>query len=180
MSNKRSRNRGFTLFEIIVAMAVGGLVMLGARQLFETLAQSARAVAHYTTTTAQGANGEMMLRELVRRAEVGLEIAPFDGTALSARFSTWCDVVGGWSERCVVMLVPNAATESLPLVSVLQQAESGDVRLLLIGVRQLMYFDGSSGTREWKHAWLPGSPLPLAMGLVRSTDTLILRIGQRG
>ncbi len=178
MNRPRSAHQGFTLVEIIVAMAVGGIVVLGARQLVESLTRSTRAITEYTAVTAHEGNAERVVRELVQRVEVGLELPPFGGTATSVSFSTWCDVAGGWAERCIATLATGAESTAWQYVS-----SPADVKAVIVslgGVHRLLYFDGSSERRVWKAVWMPGGPLPLALGLVRQSDTLILRIGYRG
>jgi len=180
MSRQPTAYPGSTLIELIVAMTVGAIVMLGTRQLFEQLSRSARSVAQYTAITSGQSNAEQLVRELVRRAEVGLELPPFEGTTREMHFGSWCDAVGGWTERCLVHLSPNAEATEWTFAEDTPEDSPHALRVKLGGVQRFIYYDASNEPRTWKVSWPRGNPLPLAVALVRASDTLILRIGYRG
>lgn len=173
------RRPGFTLVEILVALVLSALVVLGARMLLEQLADS----AHRTVTGAarddRNANAEQLLRELTRRIEVGtVGAVHFAGEPDSARFTSWCDVPAGWQERCIVRLrirrSPQGATLNLSAAGTPPQY------IRAASDMELRYLDDASAGGRWFRSWGAGITAPIAIGLVADGDTTVLRIGGRG
>lgn len=181
---------GFTLIEIMVAIAIGGLVLLGARSLLEALADEEHHVAREAAIHDARANGERLLRDLVGRMEIGTaESGPFAGDATETSFTSWCDVPAGWQERCEVTIAFENEGAEPALVAHLP----GGRRLTLrSGFRAgaLRYLNNASSGGQWFQQWGKGITAPLAIGVLleRETgavdapivDTLIVRIGERG
>ena len=188
----RSDRAGFTVVELMVAMTVGGMVILGGRLLVEQLARTAEDTVRAAASMDAVANAERMLRSLASRIEVGTDAAErFAGEPQETRFSSWCDVPGGWQERCTVTLALTRAGEgadsatmaSLALVASLSTGERvtlrHDVRRGVIGYLN----DGRTGG-QWIRSWGASITAPRAvvvlMDLGTRLDTLVLRIGERG
>jgi prepilin-type N-terminal cleavage/methylation domain-containing protein len=185
---------GFTLVEVMVALALSGLVLLGARRLLEELADSAGRLTTSAAALDREANAERLLRTLVANMEVGSEQAgPFSGAERETRFTTWCDVPAGWRERCEVRLAVTDATAGRR-AALTATLPSGEVVTLADGFhagsfRYLNDLRGDGGG-EWFISWGAGITAPLALGIllerragphgVARVDTLILRIGERG
>jgi prepilin-type N-terminal cleavage/methylation domain-containing protein len=173
------RRRGFTLVEVVVAFAIGTVVVLGARALLEALgAQTARVAAAARDADAD-ANGERLLRALVGRLEIGAPSDTFGGDERSARFSSWCQAPRGWQERCRVTLGVEQAADG---VAVVTRLSTGETVVLKRGRRTegLRYLvDAASGGR-WFVRWGEGVTVPQAIGILVDGDTTIVRIGERG
>lgn len=174
---------GFTLMEIMVALALGGMILVGAHAVLTALADEEHALARRTTVSAAAANGLVTLRALVGRLEVGTPQAqPFAGTPAAARFTSWCDVPPGWLERCTVTLAIDTVRGS----PVLAARFDGQRVVLLRGVAPggLRYLESAAGGGTWFRQWGAGISAPLAIGVIRleggRTDTLLVRIGARG
>lgn len=179
MRPERPRRRGFTLVEILVALALSAVVVLGARMLLEQLADSAHRTVTGAARSDRDANAEQLLRELTRRIEVGTAgAAHFAGEPDSARFTSWCEVPPGWQERCVVRLrigrTPQGATLSVFAPGTPPQ------HIRAASVMELRYLDDASAGGRWFRSWGAGITAPIAIGLVADGDTTILRIGGRG
>jgi prepilin-type N-terminal cleavage/methylation domain-containing protein len=85
------RRSGFTIIELMVALAVSGIVLLGARAILETVADRAGGITRAAVAADRDANAERTLRALVERLEVGTGPGTeFGGDGASAAFiSCW-------------------------------------------------------------------------------------------
>lgn len=185
----RRAKRGFTLLEVIVAIAVGSLVVLGARVMLGMVAYGGTATREAAVAADRAANADAELRRLLRDLDVGTEQAMrFSGAPDEARFSTWCPVAGGWVERCSVVLRIEAGAPGAVLVATLASGDGsrGDRVELRSGFdrAELLYLSDASLGGRWFRIWGEGITAPLAIGLVVDSagraDTTILRIGERG
>ncbi|MFN2399097.1 MAG: type II secretion system protein J [Gemmatimonadaceae bacterium] len=168
------RPPGFTLVEVMVALTISAMVLLGARLMLTSVAHHADRISARARATDREVNAERLLRALVQRIEVGTDEAmQFGGTESEARFSTWCEVPAGWLERCVVNLtLDSALAVTLPLgVLVLRDS---------VKTGALRYLNSVANGGEWFRRWGTGITTPLGIGIVLDRDTLILRIGERG
>lgn len=173
------RRRGFTLVEIVVALLVSAVVVLGARMLLEQLGDSTSRTVRNAARGDRDANGEQLLRDLVRRLEVGTpDAARFAGEPDSASFSSWCDVPAGWQERCTVVIRAESAATGMTL-SVSADGMGAQQIRTDNGV-ELRYLDDAAAGGRWFRSWGAGITAPLAIGLLKGSDTTILRIGERG
>jgi prepilin-type N-terminal cleavage/methylation domain-containing protein len=176
-----ARNRSaFTLLELIIALVVSGIVILGARALFEVMSAHTARVSGLTMEADARANGEHVLRSLIGRAEVGTPgAADFVGNAHEARFTSWCDVAGGWLERCSVALVVDHRGDSTFVNVTLSTGERIVVRSRP-STDWLRYLSDAADGGTWRAEWSKGPVAPLAIGVVSTRDTTIIRIGVRG
>jgi len=176
--------QGFTLIELIVALALGGMILVGAHQVLGSLQDETRALAIRSADIETSANGLRLLRAVAGRVEVGTpEAVAFAGTPIEARFTSWCEVPAGWLERCIVVLavdtvrgVPTliARIDNAPVIGLVPNVSYGALR----------YLNSAANGGQWFRAWSTGISAPLALGVIRSrdghADTLIVRIGERG
>ena len=176
--------RGFTLIELIVALALGGMILVGAHQVLGSLQDETRALAIRSADIETSANGLRLLRAVAGRVEVGTpEAVAFAGTPIEARFTSWCEVPAGWLERCTVVLAVDtirgaptliARIDNAPVIGLVPNVSAGALR----------YLNSAANGGQWFRAWSTGISAPLALGVIRSrdghADTLIVRIGERG
>jgi prepilin-type N-terminal cleavage/methylation domain-containing protein len=177
----RCRRRGFTLIELIVAITLSGIVLLGARALWESLAGSVDRLRTQAAADARVANGERLLRSLVGRLEVGTDQSrEFAGDEQRAQFTTWCDMPAGWQERCSAQLAiePDSGNTS----QLVARLSTGEVISLRRGFTagKLRYLNDPIGRGVWFRIWGHGITAPLAIGVITDGDTAIVRIGERG
>jgi prepilin-type N-terminal cleavage/methylation domain-containing protein len=179
-SHRSAARDGFTLFEILVALAIAGTVVVTARMLLERLADDAeRLVAHAATNDTE-ANAERTLRELVSRLEVGTDDSRrFVGDERTTRFTSWCEVPRGWQERCTVTFAIDTEGPERVLAASLS---TGELLVLRRGFSNatLRYLGDAARGGTWFRSWGESITAPLAIGIVLDADTLILRIGERG
>jgi prepilin-type N-terminal cleavage/methylation domain-containing protein len=176
----RARTSGFTLLELVVALFVSGIVLLGARLMMESLANSEGRVRDAARAADRVANGDRLLHTLFARLEVGTDQAhEFGGDDRHARFTTWCEVSAGWLERCEADVAIDTAAGAPALVA---RLSTGERVVLRQGFHAgaLRYLNTPAGGGQWFRVWGHGITAPLAVGVITDADTLIVRIGERG
>jgi prepilin-type N-terminal cleavage/methylation domain-containing protein len=178
-----TRDSGFTLMEVTVAMLIASIVLVGAQAILSNLSDRERALRSAAIVASHEANGKQLLRQLVGNIEVGTPgTASFAGDLDQVRFSSWCDVPAGWQERCDVGLAFDTVAGYAAIiahigarpVSLVTGFERGSFR----------YLQSAVNGGVWLDQWGGGVTAPLGIGAVLEyadrTDTLILRIGPRG
>jgi prepilin-type N-terminal cleavage/methylation domain-containing protein len=171
---------GFTLMEVVVALAISALLLVGARAVLEQLGGHATAVVRAAADADRDANAEAWIRELLGRAETTPEPERrFDGTADGARFHTWCESGGGWLERCAATVGFIAAGDTAVLAVRMGDADPVPLRRGFRAGRLIYLRDASSGG-AWVRNWSSALAAPLAVGVVIDGDTIIVPIGERG
>jgi prepilin-type N-terminal cleavage/methylation domain-containing protein len=171
---------GFTLVEVLIALALGALVLLCARLLAGSIALGFDRIVEARTTNDRLVLPERKLRALLRRVEVGTDSArTFGGGEHNVRFTSWCDVAAGWQERCEVLVWVDASGSAQP---VRLHTSSGDDDTLGTSAAQtaFRYLRDAHGGGEWVARWGTSLTAPSAILLVQGADSLILRIGERG
>jgi prepilin-type N-terminal cleavage/methylation domain-containing protein len=170
---------GFTLLEVVVALTIAALLLLGARVMLGEVADGAARIADAATRADREANAERTLRDLAGRIELlpdsGRGVA---GDARGVRFATWCDVPGGWQERCTASLGFIRSNGQAVLV-----LEAGPAPLLVVrrgfATGGLIYLSDPGNGGAWVDAWTARAAVPPALGVVVDDDTLLLRVGDR-
>jgi prepilin-type N-terminal cleavage/methylation domain-containing protein len=166
---------GFTLIEVLVALALSAIVVLGARGLLEGMMGQAHGIVRAAYTADSLANVDLTVHRLIGNLALAQGDAPsFDGDERSARFDSWCMTPGGWQERCAIQLVANP--DSTGGVHLLQTA--GEPIVVGSGQRSaLRYLAEVGGGGHWVTRWQSSITPPLAIGVLTGTDTMVLRIG---
>jgi len=184
---RRGSRRGFTVLEVIVALAVSGLVLLGGRLMLESIGAAAEQTRQAARAADRLANADRLLRSLVGRLEVGTNYSGrFGGTDQSVHFTTWCDTPGGWLERCDATIGFVRTGDSTALVASLVAREPhGDIGprtvVLAKGARTggIRYLNDPRAGGQWFVGWGDAITAPLAIGIIMGGDTSILRVGER-
>lgn len=179
MTIDRSGN-GFALIEVIVALTIAAGLLVAARSILETTADGADRLSEFAAVGDRIANTDGLLRRLVGQVEAGTIVPhPVAGDDRGVRIETWCDVAAGWKERCSVELT--FATSDCGEVFVASGVPGGPYILYSgFGKGALRYLVDPSRGGAWLPEWSQRVTLPLAIGVVLGSDTLILRIGERG
>lgn len=180
LPRRRSPRAGFTLIEVVVALVVSAVVLLGARAMLGEVGDDALRIASQARRVDRDANAEREMRRLVGELELGTgEASQFAGDPARASFASWCDAPGGWQERCAVVLevVPNGAGARL----VVRTSASGAF-VVRDSLRSgsLRYLTRVTNGGDWIRVWGAGITAPLAIGVILDADTLIVPIGERG
>jgi prepilin-type N-terminal cleavage/methylation domain-containing protein len=170
---------GFTLPELIVALAVGGMVLLTGRELFGVILDAAGRVPIIGVAADSARNRERLLRELLGRVEAGTDtLRRFDGTPDRARFVSWCGTSDGWLERCSVTLTLVRSDAG----ALLQAAWPGFQEVLLAGKgpSEIRYLKSAVHGGAWVAQWGDAVSPPLALLILVGKDSMLIRIGARG
>lgn len=171
---------GFTLLEVVVALAITGMVVLGANAVLARLGDDAHHLAATAADDDREANADRLLRDLLGRAEPPMgRGGRFTGEPRAVRFGTRCDVPAGWQERCTAELgvveVNGVPTVGLTL-------STGEAMVLRRGfgraALRYLYDPGNGGV--WVNRWTSTVSLPWAVGLEVDGELTILPIGERG
>lgn len=172
---------GFTLVEIIVAMTIGAIVLVGVRQAAVGVADISDATLGRARTAERAINGERLLRRLVAQMEPDSNATGgLVGDTTHAEFDAWCDVPDGWQERCRarIEIVPDSASGGARFVA----SSSTGLRAVLLQWRDrstLCYLLDAADGGRWRADWDGRLSLPLAIGVVTGPDTLLVPVGVR-
>lgn len=173
-----NRRCGFTLVEVMVAVAVASLVIFAAYRVFTGVADGAKAVATARATL----DGSVNARRWLKASFLSLE-PPFEGRMNRATFTSWQLAVGGWFEPRVVTLSQEGNRFS---------ARSGPQTLQLADSVALVTFDyllEPGADTKWVREWISPVSAPLAVRLritgcgrrdAGCVDTLLFLVKERG
>jgi hypothetical protein len=168
---------GMTLLEIVAALGIAGMVMLGGILLLDQVTDSGRRIATDGGVQAYQGNSERTLRRLLREAEPSFDSTRrFRGDARNLEYFTQCQTSSGWTESCHVIVGIDSIGDSS---AVRVQLDSGDFFTLerRAGILGFRYFDATSRDSSWVSSWTTSATLPSAVGLVLRADTLVLPVG---
>jgi prepilin-type N-terminal cleavage/methylation domain-containing protein len=178
VTSRNNRVGGFSLIELMVAFAIAGILLLSARAIIEEVADSADRLTSSADEADYYANAERVLRDLAGRIQSAtIRSHAVAGDAATVWLATACDMPGGWLEECEVGLGIVTIDDEIALALTLP----GDTIMIRRGFttgRLLYLADANAG--KWIAVWNSEITTPLAIGVVVDTDTLILRIGERG
>jgi prepilin-type N-terminal cleavage/methylation domain-containing protein len=175
---RREDRTGFTLIEVLVALTIGAVVLLGARALLDGLSTSATAALHGARAADARANGEWIARQVIGNMALAPDtITSFAGSPREAVFSSWCPSTHGELEPCTVRLfIRGSATADL----VLSRSGGSDVTVLTgVTNARLRYLSRADNGGAWQSEWRTAIDTPLAIGVTTDRDTLLLRVGER-
>lgn len=182
MSGRRTGTAGFTLVEVMVALVVMGVVLVGARTMLGQIADDADRITAASAETDREANADALLRTIAGRLEIspepGQEVR-FEGEPNGMRFHTWCDVPDGWLERCEASLGFIRLDDENVLALRLSTGEMVPLRRGF-GAGELIYLRDAATGGQWAQSWGASITAPIAFAVVVDGDTTLVRIGERG
>ena len=173
---------GFTLLELMVALSLGAIALLGARAVYDALGDVASGIGTAAATDDARSNGERLLRTLIMELEPGTERdSMFHGDRDNVTFPTRCRTGGGWKEHCNVRLSLEPASTGELTQRLIVRSSTGDSLVLLdsLIVSRFAFLDDASAGGRWIARWTRSVAPPLAVGILSPYDTLILRVGVR-
>lgn len=176
--HRASRRPGFTLVEVLVALALGATVLVGARGFLESLGDHASGVLRVARTADSRNNAEDMLRRAVVDLVVRRDTLPsFAGDESAFAFRSSCVSAQGWREPCDVQVRAERSDSGFQVV-LIEGANQVVVRRALstAGMRYLLAVEeGGTWTGRWQNTLM----LPLAIGIIAGDDTIVARVGGR-
>ena len=176
---------GFTLLEILVAVTIAAALLLAADAVFEQLADSRMLAARAELQRDGAQNAREVIGRLVRQVDVSPQAgAPgtthgFLGDSVGAQFTSSCIAPGGWERECQVTLRIASDSTGVLVVAVTSTGDSASLRTH-DGASVIRYLMDASGGGHWATNWPGGPTPPIAIGIASRTDTLLLRLGERG
>ncbi|MEO8139366.1 MAG: prepilin-type N-terminal cleavage/methylation domain-containing protein [Gemmatimonadota bacterium] len=175
--------RGFTLIEVLVALALGGMVLLMAHRIFGAAADAMHALGRSREALDREQNGARWLTLAFENLDVADSAGGFDGRPDHVRFQSWQLVPAGWFAHQGVEL--GAVGGSLI-------ARAGTQRPItladsVVGA-EFDYLLEPGAHTSWVRTWISPLSAPLAVRLrvarrangMAWTDTLLVLIGERG
>lgn len=173
----RARN-AFTLIEVLVALALTGLVAVIVRNVYAALGDGQSRVSAAGRTLDETANGDRLLRSLIAAAEVSEE-RRLIGDRDTVAFASWCMTPQGWLEVREVSVRLVESGEMKRVIVVIEGMDSVSV-LSVDRNAELRYLNSLESGGQWAAGWTSRLSLPRAIGVMSLRDTVILRIGDRG
>ncbi|MGH7676107.1 MAG: PulJ/GspJ family protein [Gemmatimonadales bacterium] len=181
------RRGGFTLLEVMVALALGSLVVLLAHRIFTGVTDGSARLADARAALAREANARRLLVAVVGSIDVGRPGAgDFRGEPHGATFSTWYQSPAGWLE-------PRRVTLALGGDALVLGGLADEPVLLANSVTalDLDYLLDYGAGEAWVRTWSSTVSAPVAVRLRITTagdgrreaagvDTLLLIVGTRG
>ena len=172
------RTAGFTLVEVMVAVAISALVILAAHRIFTGVADGAKAVERARESLDRQANARRWLKATFLSLE-----PPFEGRRDRASFRSWQLSSGGWFEQLPTTLsldgsrfVGTSGRTSLSL------ADS-------VGELAFDYLLEPGADSKWVREWISPVSAPLAVRIrvagcgkrdAGCVDTLMFLVKERG
>jgi prepilin-type N-terminal cleavage/methylation domain-containing protein len=174
-----SRRAGFTIIELLVAIAVTGTVLLLAHALFGAVDLGARRTEEGYDEIESTATDIAWMAEVFRAVEIGRPgDGAFDGSASAVAFTGYARTPAGWPERRRIGL--HAGSGRLLMTA------GPDTLVLWQGVEGISidYLLEPGADVRWVNEWHSPVSVPLAVRLrLRDgsrVDTMLFLIGARG
>ena len=175
--------RGFTLVEIVVAVALTGIVVTLAAEMFRAVEAGARQVEWHRAALDQRVNASRWLGRTLGNLEVGTSgVSSFRGAPDAIRCTTWVPSPLGWLERTDIHLRFGDSTVTVSFAS------GGAVTLWReVASMHIDYLLVPGSESGWVDRWESpvSAPVAIRLRLARAdgsatVDTLLFAIGSRG
>lgn len=178
-----SRLTGFTLLELVIAIAVGGVVIGLAASVYSTVLLGAERIEREGIASAQQANGLRWMRAAFLNADPGSDqhASGFVGDSNSVQFAAWLPGRHGWAERSTVAI----GLQNGQLVA--SGANGTLVVMPSVSRLHLDYLERWGADSPWLSGWASpiGAPLAIRMRIgraataaeSRAVDTLLFLVG---
>lgn len=180
------RSAGFTLIEVMAALAIGAAVVLAAHAAFGGAADAARALEDRRATHDADMAGRAAVVRLIASLDLaGPDPAGFDGSADSVRFTAWVReptgrfawyriAIGRDEDRLVATAADRRGTRLVTRTLASRVATARFDYLLEVGADE-----------RWVAGWRSPVSAPAAIRLrlrrhTGSADTLLFVVGRRG
>ena len=172
--------RGFTLVEVLVALAISGMALLAAVGILTSIEDRSVTLETANETTTRDANAEWLLREIAANvATTGDTTRELTGDSSTVVLATWCRTAQGWLVRCAARVSFVSGTQSVLIVR-LVGADTATMTVregARVGI--IRYLVSASHGGQWADRWSK-LDLPAAIAVITGRDTLVLAVGHGG
>ncbi len=177
------RRRGFTLIEVMVALALGAIVLLMAHRIFGQAADAMRALRQSREELDREQNGIRWLSLAFGNLDVADSAGGFEGLPDRVRFQSWQLTPSGWLER-----VPLELGSAGGVLEARSEGKSPITLADSVVGAQFDYLLEPGARTKWVATWISPLSAPVAVRLriarransLEWTDTLLVLIGERG
>lgn len=172
------RRQGFTLLEVVVALALAGLVALLVQRLFQATAETSQSLRAAAEGLSQEGNGRRVIETLLGSLHVSSSETEFRGGPTRIEFAAWSRQPDGWLQRGRRAVFASGGA--------LVAETDGQTLVLLRDVRRLQvdYLLSPGANEAWARSWQSPSSAPIAIRLrlerSASVDTMLVLVGARG
>lgn len=175
--------RGFTLIEVITALALTGTVAFLAYRIVGVAVDGVSQLARAQSALDRTENGRRWLRSALLSLEAGGNNAGFDGYPNRLAFSAWLQRPEGWFTRERISIQREGDALIADIAGGPRVAIADSVSELRID-----YLLEPGADTKWVQQWLSPLSAPLAVRLrigrsrngISEVDTLLLVIKERG
>jgi prepilin-type N-terminal cleavage/methylation domain-containing protein len=175
---RRARgSSGFTVIELIVALTIAGIALVGAALLLEQVAAIGDRVVGQAAAHDRAGNLERLLRATLRQyTPIADSVPSFDGREDHLWLATWCATASGWQERCDATVAIDSI-RGRPVIALALSTGETEVLRDGFGRAAFRYLRDPAAGGSWLRSWGRSTSAPAAVGIVVDTDTLILPVG---
>lgn len=174
--------RGFTLVEVMLALVIGGMIVLMAHALFGAASELAARLGERHASNDRRANARRFLIAALTSASVGdAPSGSFNGDSSQLAFTSWFVTASGRQERrdvtvrqAGIRLLATAGADTLLLAS----------GVISVDFDYLLDFGSDAA---WVREWHSPVTLPIALrariarrGAEATVDTILVALGPRG
>jgi prepilin-type N-terminal cleavage/methylation domain-containing protein len=164
-------HRGFTLIEVVVALVLGAMVVLGAHAVFAGVTDGLARLEAARTQLDRSANAQRWLIEALGSLQVGADSAGgFEGHSATLSAPTWVRSAAGGFRRVRMTL----RQESTALVA---ELSDGTALTLADSVRTVAfdYLLEPGAQTTWAREWVSpvSAPLAIRIRITRITHTAV-------
>lgn len=171
------KRRGVTLLELMIALAISGLAIVGGMMLLDQLKDSNLRIGLGSAADATAGNGDRLLRRLLVDAQAAFDSTQrFRGDEHNASYVTLCDTPSGWPELCRANLMIDSLRDSSAIIAETDRNDHFEVRRI-VGAATFRYLDLSARDSAWVRQWERSITLPTAIAIVAGRDTTVLPLG---
>ncbi len=171
---KRSCRAGVTLIEVLVVLAVTGLIVAMAREVLDGAVESQRRLHRTAARNDSLSNDQDLIRDLLFAAEPEDSVSRFHGDSRRVEFPSWCLTGGGWLARCEATLSFEHAGGAFVMRAHTSLGDTGAMPVPA-DTRGFVFLRSDSAT-IWASEWSESTP-PRALGIASSRAVIVLRSG---
>lgn len=180
MRRPASRSGGFTLLELLVGIMIAAGLLLALREGAFSFANVSMAALRQARDNERLMIERRRLERLVSDMQLDSNsMGTLTGTTQRAEFDSWCAVPEGWEESCRVLLAVVADSTGHSELELRSTESTSTMRASTRDSLALAYLIDASNGGLWRTSWARAWSLPLAVGVVDGSDTLIFPIGER-